>query len=87
MEKFGDDPSKNSKYIALKSKDKFVKELQAVESKEDTPEEDLAKDSNEDEMTFLTKRVQYLNKNKRFSRRNIGARGSNFKDKKDEAKV
>jgi len=42
MELLGNDPSKKRKYIALKSKGKYVEALQVVESEEDNPEEDPA---------------------------------------------
>jgi hypothetical protein len=78
---------KKSKFVALNSKGKSIKSLQVVESKEDTQEEDLAEDFDEDEMAFLSKRFQYLNKKKRFHERSSDARGSSFRDKKDDPKV
>jgi len=38
-------------------------------------------------MAFLSKRFQYLNKKKWFPERSSGARGSSFRDKKDDPKV
>jgi transketolase N-terminal domain/subunit len=52
MELLGNDPSTKSKFIALKSKGKTIKALQAVESEEYIPKEDLEEGSDEDEMAF-----------------------------------
>lgn len=65
MELLDDDLSKKSKYIALKSKGKTTKALQVVESEEDSQDDKSAKRS-EDEVIFLSKRIQKIYKKKRF---------------------
>ena len=73
MELIGDEPNKGSKYIALKSKSKSFKAHQAMEYEKYNSNGDCDHGSNVEEMTFLTKRLQYLNKKKkRFSRRVSG---------------
>lgn len=61
---------KKSKSIAQKSKVNFVKALQVVDTKEETPDGDSEDGSDVEEMAFMTKRIRYLNKKKKmFSER------------------
>jgi len=88
MEIIGDEPTKKSKSIALKSKGKSAKALQALESNEETLEGDFDNGSDVEEMVFLTKRLCYMNrKKKRFYGRRNGVKGSSNKEKKDEPKA
>jgi len=59
MDLIGDEPTKKSKSIVVKSKGKFFKSLQVVEFKEEALEGDSVDGSEDEEMTFLTKRLQY----------------------------
>lgn len=58
MDLVDDEPTKKSKCIALKYKEKSGKALPAVESEEETLEGDSKDGSNAEEMTFLTKTFQ-----------------------------
>jgi len=57
IELLGDEPTKKSKIIVLKSKGKYDKGLQAVESEEEAPSEDSEESSDVEEITFFTKRL------------------------------
>lgn len=60
MELISDEPTKKS---ALKSMEKFVKTLQAVKNWIRDVEEDSEDHYDVEEMSFLNKRLHYLNKN------------------------
>lgn len=60
MELISDEPTKKS---ALKSMEKFVKTLQAVKNWIRDVEEDSEDHYDVEEMSFLNKILQYLNKN------------------------
>jgi len=64
IELIGDKPTTKSKSIDLKSKGKFIKVLQAIKF-EETQDINFEEDYDVQEMTFFTKRLQYLNKKKR----------------------
>lgn len=64
MELLEDHASRKIKYISLKSKGKIVKALQAIEFQEDTPDDETIDGFDEDEVTFLSKRLQHLYKKK-----------------------
>jgi len=57
IEFVGDEPVKKSMSIALISKGKSAKALQAIESEEETLDGDSEIDSNVQEMAYLTKRL------------------------------
>ncbi|KAI5411334.1 hypothetical protein KIW84_056432 [Lathyrus oleraceus] len=83
----GDEPARNSKFIALKSVAKFANAPQVWESEEASHVEGSEEDSNDVEMDFIIKRFQYLaKKNKRFFGRSSGFRGSSSREKKDDQK-
>jgi hypothetical protein len=70
-----DEPSKESKSIGLKSKEKSAKALQASESEEETPNGGSDNDSYVEEMTYLTKRFQCLTKSKSFQKGAVSQKG------------
>lgn len=73
--------------MALKSSAKPVKAHKIWNSKEASQSEGSEEDSNDEEITFIIKRFQYLaKKNKRFSSRSSCFRGSSSRDKNDDQK-
>jgi hypothetical protein len=87
IESVEDELDKKSKSIALTSKGKSAKALQATESEEETPYGGFNNDSRAEDMTYFTERFHYLTKKKRFPDRSSGSKGSSFKSKKEYQKV
>ncbi|KAI5417687.1 hypothetical protein KIW84_042340 [Lathyrus oleraceus] len=70
--------------MALKSISKDAKASHVWESEEASHVEGFEDDLDDKEMTFIIKRFYYLaKKNKRFSGRSSGFRGSSFRENKD----
>ncbi|KAI5412394.1 hypothetical protein KIW84_057168 [Lathyrus oleraceus] len=90
MEPNGDDPVVKSKTLALKYVDgrsdgKVVTSSKVWKSEEVSDEETSAGDSDEYEMAFIIKRFQKLSrKNKIFSGKSNGFKGSSSKDNTDD---
>lgn len=76
-----------SKSLALKFIGRYEKSSQTWEHKEATRDEASDEDLDDDKMTFIIKRFQYLtNKNKKFSGRRSGFSGTSFKVNTDDQK-
>jgi len=82
----GDDPNYLSKFVSLTSKKKTTKSLQIVKSEKKDSDDESDDEADFKEMTYLTKRFQYLNKKRRFPSRINDLKTSNFKDKRDSQK-
>ena len=77
MDLNGDKPAKRLKPLALKFVSKTAKAPQVWEYEETSHAEDSKDDTNDEEMAFIIKIFQHLvRKNKRFSGRSSGFRGS-----------
>lgn len=81
----GDEHVKKSKSLDLKSvieksNDKVIGSSKVRKPEEDFVEEDSDGDTDDEEIDFIIKRFQHLvNKNKRFSSRRSGLRGTSSK--------
>lgn len=90
MEPNGDDPVVKSKTLALKYMDgrsdgKAITSSKVWKSEEISDKEASAGDSDEQEMAFIIRRFQQLSrKNKIFSGKSNGFRGSSSKDNTDD---
>jgi hypothetical protein len=84
IEPVEDELDKKSKSIALTSKGKSVKALQAADSEEETPYGGFNNDSSDEDMTHFTESFHYLTKKKRFPGISSGSKGSGFKRKKED---
>lgn len=88
MELNRDESAKKPKSLTLKSSAKSAKAHKIWNSEEDSQSKSSKGDLDDEKMTFIIKRFQYLaNKNNRFSGRSNDFRGSSSRDEKDDQKA
>lgn len=87
MEYDGDEPTKKSKSFALKCVTKHAKSSKIWDSEDATHVGTSEEDFDDEEMAFIIKRFWYqTERNKRFSGKSSGFRGSSYREKKEDCK-